>query len=114
MYERRGDRLLSRMAFARRLARHVAISSVIVAGSLLGGMLGFVHLEGLGWLDAFLNAAMLLSGMGPLGIPSTDAGKVFAGLYALYSGIVFVVVASIIVAPVVHRILHKFHWTDAR
>ena len=86
----------------------------VVVGSLFGGMLGYAHFERLGWLDAFLNAAMLLGGMGPVESPATPGGKLFAGLYALYCGMVFLVVASIILAPVVHRVLHKFHWNDKR
>jgi hypothetical protein len=82
----------------------------LVAGSLLLGMAGYAHFEGLAWRDAFLNAAMLLGGMGPVDAPRTDGGKVFAGLYALYAGLVFLVAVAIILAPMVHRLLHKFHW----
>jgi hypothetical protein len=82
----------------------------LVAGSLLLGMAGYAHFEGLAWRDAFLNAAMLLGGMGPVDAPRTDGGKVFAGLYALYAGLVFLVAVAILLAPVVHRLLHKFHW----
>jgi hypothetical protein len=110
MYEQRKERLLSRSAFLRRLAKHVAVAVLVVVGSLGAGMAGYVHFEGLTWLDAFLNAAMLLGGMGPIWSPVTPGGKVFAGVYALYAGIVFLVVASIILAPVVHRVLHRFHW----
>jgi hypothetical protein len=73
-------------------------------------MLGYVHYERLAWRDAFLNAAMLLGGMGPVDAPRTDAGKIFAGLYALYAGLVFLIVAGVLLAPVVHRVLHRFHW----
>jgi len=90
------------------------VGIAVVVGSLFGGMLGYAHFERLGWLDAFLNAAMLLGGMGPVESPATPGGKLFAGLYALYCGMVFLVVASIILAPVVHRVLHKFHWNDKR
>jgi hypothetical protein len=113
-YERRGERPLTRKAFARRLLGHVAAGGLIVLGSLAIGMLGYARLERLSWLDAFLNAAMLLGGMGPVDPPRTDGGKLFAGLYALYSGLVFLVLAGIVLAPVVHRILHRFHWTDER
>jgi hypothetical protein len=78
-------------------------------GSLFGGMLGYIHFEGLSWLDGFLNAAMLLAGTGPVDFPRTPGGKIFAGLYALYAGMVFLVVAGLILAPVAHRVLHKFH-----
>jgi hypothetical protein len=82
----------------------------LVTGSLLLGMAGYAYFEGLAWRDAFLNAAMLLGGMGPVDAPRTDGGKVFAGLYALYAGLVFLVAVAILLAPVVHRLLHKFHW----
>ncbi len=82
----------------------------LVVGSLLLGMAGYAYFEGLAWRDAFLNAAMLLGGMGPVDAPRTDGGKVFAGLYALYAGLVFLVAVAIMLAPVVHRLLHKFHW----
>jgi hypothetical protein len=112
MYEHRKERLLPRKAFLWRAARHGAAAAVVVAGSLFGGMAGYVHFEGLSWLDGFLNAAMLLGGMGPVESPVTPGGKLFAGLYALYSGMLFLVIASIVLAPVVHRALHRFHWSD--
>ena len=92
----------------------MAAGGLIVLGSLAIGMLGYARFERLSWLDAFLNAAMLLGGMGPVDPPRTDGGKLFAGLYALYSGLVLLVLAGIVLAPVVHRILHRFHWTDER
>ena len=78
--------------------------------SLLAGMAGYVYFEGLAWLDAFLHTAMLLGGMGPVNALDTEAGKLFAGLYALYAGLVFLVIVGLMFAPVLHRILHKFHW----
>ena len=78
--------------------------------SLALGMMGYEHFENLPWRDAFLNAAMLLGGMGPVDPPKTDGGKVFAGLYALYAGLVFLVTAGLVFAPVLHRVLHRFHW----
>jgi len=112
MYEHRRERPLPGKAFLWRLAKHVAAALLVVLGSLVGGMAGYAHFERLNWLDAFLNAAMLLGGMGPVESPATPGGKLFAGLYALYAGMVFLVVASIILAPVVHRVLHRFHWED--
>jgi hypothetical protein len=112
VYEHRRERVLPLKPFLRRLVWHVGAAILVAAGSLFGGMLGYVHFEGLGWLDAFLNAAMLLGGMGPVMSPTTPGGKLFAGLYALYSGMVFLVVASIVLAPVAHRVLHRFHWSD--
>ena len=75
-------------------------------------MFGYVQLEGMSWLDAFLNAAMLLGGMGPVNPPLTPGGKLFAGLYALYAGLVFIVTAALIFTPIVHRVMHNFHWDE--
>jgi hypothetical protein len=109
MYEHRNQPLLPRSAFLRRLASHAGIASGVVVGSLVIGILGYHFLEGLAWIDALVNAAMILGGMGPVDALHTDAGKVFASFYALYSGIVFLLAVGIIFAPVFHRILHHFH-----
>jgi len=110
VYEHRRIRPVSRQRFALRVAAHFAAAAALVLLSLLGGMWGYEHYEGLGWRDAFLNAAMLLGGMGPVNAPRTDAGKLFAGAYALYAGLVFLVVAGLLLAPMVHRLLHRLHW----
>jgi len=110
LYEPRHLPPISRRQFARRLLNHFALASGFVAVSLLIGMAGYAHFEHLGWRDAFLNAAMLLGGMGPVESPATGGGKLFAGLYALYAGLVFLVAAAILIAPAVHRMLHKFHY----
>ncbi len=112
MYESLKHPPLSRALFARRVARHFAGAAALVLGSLLLGMTGYCYFEGLVWRDAFLNAAMLLGGMGPVDAPRTDGGKLFAGLYALYAGLVFLVAAGLVFAPVLHRLLHKFHWNQ--
>ncbi|HEY9194071.1 MAG TPA: hypothetical protein VIO81_14475 [Methyloversatilis sp.] len=112
MYESRARKPLSTAHFVRRFALHLAVAMGLLLGSLLIGMAGYRHFEGLAWRDGFLNSAMLLGGMGPVDAPRTDGGKVFAGLYALYAGLVFIVAASLIFAPVMHRILHKFHWDE--
>ena len=109
MFEHRNQPLLSRTAFLRRLARHVGIALALVIGSLLLGILGYHGFEGLSWIDALVNAAMLLGGMGPVNELHTTAGKLFAAFYALYAGIVFLVVAGIMFAPVLHRFMHHFH-----
>ena len=109
MFENRAQPLLSRLAFFWRLAGSVALGATIVAMSLFVGMLGYHALEGLGWLDAFLNASMLLGGMGPVEQPQTPGGKLFAGLYALYCGLAVIVVVGVTFAPIAHRFLHKFH-----
>jgi hypothetical protein len=113
VYEDRNTAPIPHAAFVRRVIVHAAVSVAVIAGSLGLGMAGYAYYEGLGWCDAFLNAAMLLGGEGPLQAPHTQAGKLFAGLYALYSGLVFLVVVSIILAPVAHRVLHRFHWAGA-
>ncbi len=109
LYEHRSQPLLPPAQFAWRLAANAAVGALLVAVSLAIGMTGYHTLEGLAWLDAFLNASMLLGGMGPVNAPVTDAGKLFAGLYALYCGFVVLVVAAMMLAPVVHRVLHRFH-----
>lgn len=84
----------------------------LIVASLLAGMLGYHELEGLPWIDAFLSAAMILSGMGPVGEPLSTAGKLFAGLYALYSGFVALICVGVLGAPVLHRFLHRFHFEE--
>ncbi|MEK7339694.1 MAG: hypothetical protein WBD50_04125 [Candidatus Rhabdochlamydia sp.] len=95
--------------FFKRLTRNISMGFLIILGSLGGGMLGYHHFEKMPWIDAYENAAMILSGMGPVATIETKGGKIFAGTYALFSGIVFLVVIAIIFAPVVHRFFHKFH-----
>jgi hypothetical protein len=112
MYERRTERPLSRQQFLWRLGRHVAAASLFAIVSLGGGMAGYAYFEDLGWRDSFLNAAMLLGGMGPVDDKLTPGGKIFAGLYALYAGLVFLVTPSIVLAPMLHRLLHLFHWDE--
>ncbi len=112
MYEHSSEALLSRGAFLRRWFRHAGVASLILLGSLGIGVAGYHWLEGLSWLDAFLNAAMLLGGMGPVNALQTSGGKLFAGLYALYAGIVFLAVAGLLFAPLIHRLLHRFHLED--
>ena len=113
MYEARHRRVLSRARFLRRVALHFTAAIALVIASLLAGMAGYGYFEGLPWRDAFLNAAMLLGGMGPVETPQTPGGKLFAGAYALYAGLMFLVTAGIIVAPLIHRLLHRFHWNDS-
>jgi hypothetical protein len=90
------------------------VAGGLVLFSLALGMLGYIYFEALAWPDAFLNTAMLLGGMGPVDAPKSQAGKLFAGCYALYAGLVFLVSASIILAPLVHRLLHRLHWAEKR
>ena len=107
--ERRNQPVAPRHRFLLRLAHSGSIALALVAVSLLVGMVGYHVLERVSWLDAFLNASMLLGGMGPVTIPVTSGGKLFAGLYALYCGLAVILVAGVILAPVAHRILHTFH-----
>ena len=95
--------------FIIRLANSGLVALALIAVSLFVGMVGYHVLEGVSWIDAFLNASMLLGGMGPVNIPVTSGGKLFAGLYALYCGLAVILVAGVILAPVAHRILHTFH-----
>lgn len=113
MYESRGVAPLRTREFLKRVGLHFGIATALVSGSLGLGMIGYMHFERLAWADAFLNAAMLLGGMGPVESPATLGGKLFAGLYALYAGLVFLVAAGVLLAPGVHRLLHQFHWEEA-
>ena len=108
-YESKHQPLLSRRAFARRMARNCGMAGLLIGLSLFGGMAGYRYFEGMDWIDAFANASMILSGMGPLTPLETRGGKLFAGLYALYSGLALIAVTGIIFAPIVHRLLHRFH-----
>ncbi len=114
MYESRKHPPLPRAHFLRRLALHFLVAIALLLVSLLIGIAGYAYFEDLDWRDGFLNSAMLLGGMGPVDAPSTDGGKVFAGLYALYAGLIFLVAASLVLIPVLHRLLHKFHWDEGR
>ena len=109
MYEHRTERLLPFDKFLWRLSNHAFFAFVLVAGSLTIGILGYRYLDDLSWIDSLLNASMILGGMGPVDPLKTKAAKLFASVYALYSGLVVLVAAGIIFAPVFHRILHKFH-----
>ncbi|MEX2137926.1 MAG: hypothetical protein WD894_01605 [Pirellulales bacterium] len=111
-YEKRSQRPLALGHFLWRWLAHFLIVVAIGTLSLAIGMAGYMYFERLSWVDAFLNSAMLLGGMGPVNMPVTQAGKLFAGCYALFAGVVFLVGASILVAPVIHRILHRWHWND--
>ena len=108
-YERASDPVLSLHEFRMRLARSAGVALVLIGVSLFVGMLGYRVLVRLSWADSFLDASMILGGMGPIHTPETTGGKVFAGTYALYSGLVVIAVAGVLLAPVAHRMLHKFH-----
>lgn len=109
MYEHRGQPVLPLHRFLLRLASSAVAAFVLIGSSLAAGMVGYHMLEGLSWMDAFLNSAMLLGGMGPVNNPTTHGGKLFAGIYALYCGLVVIFVAGILLAPILHRVLHRLH-----
>ena len=109
MFEHRRQPLVPRRVFYRRLALSAGIGLIIVVVSLAIGMAGYHFLERMSWLDAFVNAAMILSGMGPVGSLQTNSGKLFAGCYALYSGLALITAIGVVFAPIFHRFLHKFH-----
>lgn len=112
MYESKVQIPLTSHQFAVRLFRHLVVVAVLLLFSLGVGMWGYHELEGLSWMDGFLNSAMLLGGMGPVNPPQSLAGKLFAGCYALYAGLVFIVAAALMFSPVLHRVLHFLHWED--
>jgi hypothetical protein len=114
MYESRGQRPLTRRQFARRLLQHGQIAALLIAVSLGIGTAGYMLSGGLSFVDAFLNACMLLGGMGPVGELRGTPVKLFAAFFALYSGLAFLVVAGILLAPVIHRVLHRFHFEAGR
>jgi hypothetical protein len=109
MYEHHRNPLLSPAEFIVRMIKSIAGAFCLVAASLLIGMLGYHGFEGLAWIDAFLNASMILSGMGPVNPVVTVGGKIFAGCYALFSGLALISVLAMVAAPLFHRFLHKFH-----
>jgi hypothetical protein len=109
MFEHRHEPMVSRAVFLRRLTKYALLASGFIVASLVIGMLGYHHFEGMPWIDAFVNSAMLMGGMGPVSELHTDAGKLFAGFYALYCGLIVIIAIGIVAAPLLHRILHHFH-----
>lgn len=109
MYEHREHLLLSRAKFMRRVARHGMLALLVIAFALGIGVFGYHSIAKLSWIDSLLNASMILGGMGPVDPLKSDAAKIFASFYALFSGLAFVGIASLMVAPFAHRLLHRFH-----
>jgi hypothetical protein len=109
MFEHKHQPLLSKAEFYRRMITHAGFALGIVLFSLGLGMLGYHYLEGLSWIDALLNSAMLLGGMGPVNPLHTTAGKLFASFYSLFAGLIFLVIVGVLFAPLFHRFLHRFH-----
>ncbi|MDD5762280.1 MAG: hypothetical protein PHP88_07195 [bacterium] len=109
MYERHHEPLISREAYLRRILWSGGLAFAAVLAALFLGVSGYHWIEGLPWVDAILNASMILGGMGPVAELHTTAGKLFASAYALFSGLMFIMVAGLLFAPVIHRFLHIFH-----
>ncbi|MFZ0607277.1 MAG: hypothetical protein WBD53_02435 [Xanthobacteraceae bacterium] len=108
-FERRGHPLASRRKFLGRMAVAVGLWLLLTAGGLAIGIAGYAYFEGMSFIDAFVNASMILSGMGPMGELKTTGGKLFAGLYAMFSGLVIIIATGFVLAPIFHRVLHRFH-----
>ena len=114
MYEHHKQPLASKKVFARRLALNGLIGLLLLGFSLLIGILGYHFLENLSWIDSLLNASMILGGMGPVNPLQTNAGKVFASFYAIYSGVILLASVGVLAAPIFHRFLHHFHLVDEK
>ncbi len=108
-FEPRRQKVISRFAFAKRMMLAIGLWGILTFGGLVIGMVGYAVTEGMGLADSFVNAAMILSGMGPVAELHTTAGKVFAGCYAILSGLIIVIGAGFVLAPIAHRVLHRFH-----
>lgn len=108
-YEHKKKPLISRRKFVGRVALSIAFALILVGLSLWAGAAGYHYLENMPWIDALLSASMIAGGMGPVDALHTDAGKLFASFYAIYSGLFLIIVTGIVLAPVLHRVMHKFH-----
>jgi hypothetical protein len=113
-FETRRQKLATRAVFAKRMLRAIGLALLLIIPSLLVGMACYMYFEGMSVTDAFLNAAMILASMGPATAVKTEGGKIFAGFYALYSGLVVVIATGFVLAPIFHRVLHKFHVETAK
>lgn len=111
-FEHHSQPLLHTRGFVLRVLVFIGFALLIILAFLIVGMLGYHYFVGLAWLDAFLNAAMILSGMGPVDPISSEGGKWFAALYALLSGVVFAVTTGIIISPIIHRVFHRLHLSN--
>lgn len=108
-FERKSQKVVSRGRFSRRMLRSSAVAAAMTLLALAAGMAGYMAFEGMGATDAFANAALILSGMGPLDPLRTAGGRIFAGVYALVSGVLYIALSALILAPIFHRLLHRFH-----
>jgi hypothetical protein len=111
-FERIRQKIAPRKTFFLRLLANLVLVLALIAASLFAGMFGYHHTEGMSWLDAFLNAAMILGGMGPVNELHTEGGKFFAGAYALYSGLLLIAASGLLLAPLLHRVIHGLHAAD--
>ncbi|HAK64177.1 MAG TPA: hypothetical protein DCO82_13145 [Alphaproteobacteria bacterium] len=112
MFEKKTDPLISGKAFQQRMVRHLFYALTVIVVSLMLGVFGYVFLEGMRWEQALLNAATLLSGLGLSQMPQEPGAQLFASAYALLCGFVFVAVSGIVIVPILHRMLHYFHWEE--
>lgn len=110
--ERKSDKILTRVEFAGRMLAYLGAAAVLIGGALAIGVVGYHVIAGFGWIDSLLNASMILSAMGPVDHLDSNAAKIFASIYALFSGVVFITSISIVAAPVFHRVMHRFHGSD--
>ena len=111
-YERRGDKLAPRTIFIKRIIGALGVAVALILVALLIGIAGYRFIAGFNWIDSLLEASMILGGMGPVKELHDDASKIFASIYALFSGLVVLALMGIMLSPVVHRIMHKFHVAD--
>lgn len=109
MYERKYQKIATRSVFMRRVVTHIVVACLVSAVVLFIGIVGYHWLGKLGWIDSLLEASMILGGMGPVNPITTKGAKIFASGYALFSGLVFIALIGIVLAPAVHRMLHTFH-----
>jgi hypothetical protein len=109
MFERRQEKLAPISVFVRRMAASITMAGILIAVTLFIGISGYHSIAGFDWVDSFLEASMILGGMGPVNPLATTGAKIFASGYALFSGLIFIAVMGIVLAPVTHRMLHKFH-----
>lgn len=109
MFEKRNEPLLPRKIFIRRVFRNFIVANLLLALSLMIGIFGYHWIGDLGWIDSLLNSSMILTGMGPVNVMTTNAAKIFASFYAIFSGVAFLTTVGILLAPIAHRLMHKFH-----
>lgn len=112
MFERKSDKLISRRRFLKRIFKCGLLAVIVILVALVIGILGYHHFAKLGWIDSLLNASMILGGMGPVNDMNTDAAKIFASIYALFSGLVLISAMGFVMAPLMHRVLHNFHMDE--